>query len=749
MIKNSTFFLPLLLLVLVAFAFNPAFADDTDVVIEEIVLDEIIIDTGFGTDDYPNVITVNPDTNMIYVANLGTSTVSVIDGDTNTVIGDPIFVRALPFGIVVNPIIDIIYVANYGDDAISVIDVDNGYDVFNILTAGIAPHSIAINPDNNLIYVTIQNDNHVFVYDGTANQLIHGVTYEEIDGERVGTIMGGGPIDTGDQPSGIARNPNNNMIYVANEGGANAIGSVSVIDGDTNTVIGDLITVGNEPKSITVNPNDNMVYVANYASNTVSVINGNDLDAPVVTIQVGNQPAGIAVNPITNLIYVTNEGDGTVSIIDGLTNKVIGDPIQVGNQPAGIAVNTDPDNNVIYVANSFSNTVSVINGTYIPITILDPVDDTEPKKSGGSCADCTPPTFGKDKNYKMIVSDGFTYNGMSANVTDYHTEFPLITVITNATNTVTVKVYENQGVNNIKMVQFGLGMPEVGSPLDYAQSLVEVSLSGIEIKEVNTIDPNNLVDIINATTSVVDCNGDSNTSCLEVTLEYVYRDQPKYNIMAINAVDNSRNSKTNYLNDGILVVGESLNEPLHLTTTTGNSNAFYPQRAGSVLLTLVDYKTDMWKDEYGYTWSTDKFGPYMIDYPSVPLKSTGAYSEWSGYNDRTHSEFAAYVIQQQERAQETMDKQYYKSPQKTAINDIIINTDNLREIPYGLDELYTECNLLKNEFSAQVWLSLEYPYIAKDKSTPLFSGYIFDSFPLVSLSAEIVACDAKIQTLIN
>ena len=281
-------------------------------------------------------------------------------------------------------------------------------------------------------------------------------------------------------------------------------------------------------------------------------------------------------------------------------------------------------------------------------------------KSGGGCNDCTPPTFGKNKAGKFLVSDGFIFNGNATDVADYHTEFPLITVITNQTNTVIVKMYENRGVNNIRLAQFGMGMPEIGDPLSNAQSLLEIWIVGAEIEEVIKIDENNLVDILNATTSIVDCGYVGTENCLQITLEYVYRDQPKYNIMVINAMDNSRNAQTNYMNDGILVIGNSLNEPLIQQTSTSKAGKLYPQKAGSVNLTLLDYKTDVWQDEYGYLWSTNNYGPYLNDEIPIPKKTPDKYSKWSGYNDRFHSEFKNYVEFQSIKAEMMASNVYYK-----------------------------------------------------------------------------------------
>jgi len=278
--------------------------------------------------------------------------------------------------------------------------------------------------------------------------------------------------------------------------------------------------------------------------------------------------------------------------------------------------------------------------------------------SSGSCSDCSPPTFGLNKNGKLLVTNGFTYNGISTDVKNYFTPFPLITVVTNQTNTLTVKVYENRGAHSIKNIQFGMGMPQVGSPLNDAQTLLEVWIDNTVIAEIIKIDKNNLVDIINATTSLVGCTNDDGSNCLQLTLNYIYRDQPKYNIMLINSMDSRHNTWNHYLNDGILVIGDSINEPKTLIVAATKGGALYPQKSGTVTLSLDDYKNDIWLDKFGYKWSTNQYGPYLLDAIPVPETIPDKYSKWSGYNDRWHSEFPRYVQVQIQRAEVTLEDLY-------------------------------------------------------------------------------------------
>jgi YVTN family beta-propeller protein len=68
----------------------------------------------------PFAIGVNPSTGRVYVANVNSDTVSVIDGATNTVVAT-VAVGNYPTGVGVNPSTDRVYVANMHSDTVSVI----------------------------------------------------------------------------------------------------------------------------------------------------------------------------------------------------------------------------------------------------------------------------------------------------------------------------------------------------------------------------------------------------------------------------------------------------------------------------------------------------------------------------------------------------------------------------------------------------------------------------------------------------
>ena len=283
----------------------------------------------------PQSIAVNPSTNTIYVSSYGTSTVSVINGLTNTV-SATVPVGFNPQQIAINPTTNTMYVVSFEGSSIHIVNMAT-----NTVTSTIPLSSnglgVAVNPTTNTIYASRYFNNDVVVINGATNTI-------------TSTISG---ISS---PSKIAVNPTTNTIYVSNQNTA----SVTVINGATNTVTATIpLPVGSSPAFIAVNPTTNTIYVTNGNPNdSISVING-ATNTVTAIIPAGIQPSGVAVNPTTNTIYVSNNLSNTVSVINGATNTVTS-TIPVGISPSSVAVN--PTTNTVYTANNLSNTVSVING---------------------------------------------------------------------------------------------------------------------------------------------------------------------------------------------------------------------------------------------------------------------------------------------------------------------------------------------------------------------------------------------------
>ncbi len=335
------------------------------------------------TDLGPIAVGVNQATNYIYVANLASSDVTVINGFTYHTA--PVPVGEGPFVIAVNDVTNKIYVANQLDGSVTVID--GATNDTTTVEAGELPYAIAVNPVTNMIYVVNNQSNDVTVINGATLSTtsvpvgllpyaiaVNSVTDQIYVANYCGTdpncaslgtvtVINGSTLQTttvsvGANPDAVALDTLTNQIYVANSCGSSPScsgpGTVTVIDGNNNSTSS--VNVGKSPDAVVVNPVTNQIYVANYADGTVTIING--VTNQTTSVTVGTNPTAAGVDPVTNKIYVANTDSATVTMIDGNNNTTT--TIDVGNQPSAVGINSIT--NRIFVANTEDNTVSVIAG---------------------------------------------------------------------------------------------------------------------------------------------------------------------------------------------------------------------------------------------------------------------------------------------------------------------------------------------------------------------------------------------------
>ncbi|MCI4319723.1 MAG: YncE family protein [Thermoplasmata archaeon] len=121
------------------------------------------------------------------------------------------------------------------------------------------------------------------------------------------------------------------------------------------------ITVGKSPEGLAFDPSNGNIYVANTHAGTVSVITG-ATNAVTATIKVGSNDSQVLYNPTSTEIYVLNPFSDNVSIISGATNKVVA-TVAVAGQPFNELY--DPANGNVYVfypgAGITSSNITMIN----------------------------------------------------------------------------------------------------------------------------------------------------------------------------------------------------------------------------------------------------------------------------------------------------------------------------------------------------------------------------------------------------
>ena len=323
----------------------------------------------------PVGLAVTPDNNFVYVANnnnygfTGSDSVTVLDVNSFLPVATITGVSFnQPYTVTINASGTKAYVTNSNSTTVTIIDIQTNT-VIGTIGGFDGPSGFAITPSGATAYVNN--------YGGPEGVMSGNGTTVRVVNLATNTITGS-PITVGTAPAGLAVTPNGAYVYVINYIDGNIdTGTISIIRTSDNTVVG-TIPGFSGPFAIAITPDGLYAYVTNFGSNnfypygtTVSVV---DLTTNTVvdTIDLAIQPAGLAITPDGRFAYASNyntlyagsgysdltPGQGTVNIIDLATNTVLPPTIAVDQSPANIAIS--PNGQYAFVSNFISNTVNVI-----------------------------------------------------------------------------------------------------------------------------------------------------------------------------------------------------------------------------------------------------------------------------------------------------------------------------------------------------------------------------------------------------
>ena len=295
-------------------------------------------------------IAYDPINGRMYVTNSRTNTVSVIDTNTHSLVGNPITVGTNPRGIAYDPINGRMYVANFGSNTVSLIDTNTNRVIGGAIEVGTGPLSIAYDPEHQRMYATLLDNNSISIIDTRTNSLV------------------GPPIKINTSPKDIAYDSGNGIMYITNFA---ENGLIYAINTTTNSLVGSPIEVDGIPQSIAFDSINQRIYVTNPGSDTISVINPNSSDNERSSIYV-DAPDSLAYDPIKQRLYVSNIDNGLINIVDTKTNSVLDSPINVGDISRGLEY--DPVNDRLFVPDNNSSSVLVVQLVSPNSTIISSID---------------------------------------------------------------------------------------------------------------------------------------------------------------------------------------------------------------------------------------------------------------------------------------------------------------------------------------------------------------------------------------
>ncbi|MHA7646856.1 hypothetical protein [Nitrosopumilus sp. S4] len=358
------------------------------------------------------------------------------------------------------------------------------------------------------------------------------------------------------------------------------------------------------------------------ATASALVFSGVNQTAPVKSIATKNVTSGPLISlPITNVkstdlvvdLFSGNKLSPTISTasVKGANQNSTHQtqfPFLGGNFRMGISVQSgsaglDPMSWDVKEAGLYSMSAILIQscGTSCIVSLV------STSGSQGSCGgDCTPPTLGIDKNNKRVVSDGFAFNDNFSDVDLYYTLYPLITAYVGEENSISLRLFENSGPDNIAHVGLAFGLGE-GESFNDSEAIINWDRSFDGTEKISLIDPYNVLDNVRVESQNVDCELIDNV-CFDIVFYFTFRAPLEFNMVSTNIWDHDRNAWQNYFNHGFQVIGDSLNDPMKYT-------GIYKGK----IFSLTETGKNKSVDQNGNTWTFDK-GIWERDY--VAMKKT-------------------------------------------------------------------------------------------------------------------------------
>jgi len=177
--------------------------------------------------------------------------------------------------------------------------------------------------------------------------------------------MVGQPIELGGRPKSIAITPDGRFAYVVNE----ETDSVQVIELATRRIVGEPIELGGQLGPVAISPDGKTAYVADWSTEKLVAIDTRT-NQVTAAAKLGSWATGIAISPDGKTAYMAEQGAQAVEVVDTRSMRVVGEPIPLTERPQDVSV--APDGKRIYVADENSG-VAAIDATTRKVTYLAPV----------------------------------------------------------------------------------------------------------------------------------------------------------------------------------------------------------------------------------------------------------------------------------------------------------------------------------------------------------------------------------------
>lgn len=263
-----------------------------------------------------------------YVANKNSGTLSVIDGNSNSVI------RTYDVGEGPKEVLatedEVVYVASPDSDIVTVIYKEGDKRTLNIPNEGY----IAVDSVMGRLYTS--KEGMLRVYDIKSGSLVISID---------GLI----------KPGHMTLNNGGNKLFIADDNIVRIYNTITLEYINT-------ISVPEKINYIAISKDDTRAFIAYGNIGNIAGINIYDLiNHKTLTNITGSEiTAPVAIAQKNNILYVVNKKEqGTVVCVDATTYNILSNVITVGDNPTSIVLS--PDNEKLYVVNSYSGNINIID----------------------------------------------------------------------------------------------------------------------------------------------------------------------------------------------------------------------------------------------------------------------------------------------------------------------------------------------------------------------------------------------------
>lgn len=248
----------------------------------------------------------------------------------------------------------LLYVSNMGTSAVSVINVTTDK-IVKVINSSSKTGIIDVVTTPNKIYLAPFESGTIEVYDKASQNLTNTIQLPSAK-YSTPTPLADRVLTKAEFVRGVwalAYNPTNKVLYAAYADAQ----EILAIDTSTDKIIAS-IPVANHPVALQVDPLTNTLLVASLAGNKVTFIS-TETNQVTDEIETGIGPWHIALDEIYHKAYIANRGSYYVTVVDIIGHQIIG-KIPISSPALSIAV--DEKDHAVYVSHGQNGIIDKING---------------------------------------------------------------------------------------------------------------------------------------------------------------------------------------------------------------------------------------------------------------------------------------------------------------------------------------------------------------------------------------------------